>query len=260
MILPALTSVTFRKLAPEEVVALAAGSGLKGIEWGGDIHVPPGRPEMARRVRALTRSAGLEVSSYGSYYRAGHPETGPFEAVLETALELEAPAIRIWAGRRASAEADPAYRAAVTADVVRVCRLAAAAGRTVAFEYHANTLTDESLSARRLLLEADQSNLRTYWQPPNGLGLGESLQSLKAILPWLSNLHVFYWNPDGKSRRPLAEGTGLWRRYLSVAYAVPGRHYAILEFVMDDAPENFRLDALTLLGWLEELRPPEYQI
>ena len=42
MIYPGLVSVTFRKLSPEEIVQLVVSSGLKGIEWGGDIHLPHG--------------------------------------------------------------------------------------------------------------------------------------------------------------------------------------------------------------------------
>ena len=37
-----LTSVTFRRKTQEEIVALAAQAQLDGIEWGGDVHVPPG--------------------------------------------------------------------------------------------------------------------------------------------------------------------------------------------------------------------------
>ncbi len=39
----------------------------------------------------MTLDAGILIPSYGSYYRVGHEETGPFEAVLETAVALERP-------------------------------------------------------------------------------------------------------------------------------------------------------------------------
>ena len=39
---PGLCSITFRDLAVDDVVALAAEAGLAGIEWGADRHVPPG--------------------------------------------------------------------------------------------------------------------------------------------------------------------------------------------------------------------------
>ncbi len=46
-----LCSVTFRALPPERIVALAAAAGLDVIEWGGDVHVPPGRSDTRRRSR-----------------------------------------------------------------------------------------------------------------------------------------------------------------------------------------------------------------
>src|SRR4051812_32305936 len=69
-----LCSVTLRRLAVPEVLAAAAAAGLECIEWGGDIHVPPGDSALARQVGAATADAGLQVASYGSYFRAG-PET-----------------------------------------------------------------------------------------------------------------------------------------------------------------------------------------
>lgn len=37
-----LTSVTFRRMKPEEILRVAARAGIEGIEWGGDVHVPAG--------------------------------------------------------------------------------------------------------------------------------------------------------------------------------------------------------------------------
>ena len=54
-----------RKESPEAIVAAAAQAGLQGIEWGGDIHVPCGDIENAKRVSALTEAAGLQTLAYG---------------------------------------------------------------------------------------------------------------------------------------------------------------------------------------------------
>ncbi|MET0262082.1 MAG: sugar phosphate isomerase/epimerase, partial [Rariglobus sp.] len=75
MIYPGLVSVTFRKLSPNEVAGLVKKAGLKGIEWGGDIHVPHGDLARAREVRELTLEHGLKTAAYGSYYRAGQSES-----------------------------------------------------------------------------------------------------------------------------------------------------------------------------------------
>jgi 3-dehydroshikimate dehydratase len=86
MLIPGLVSVTFRQLAPREIVQLAAAAGLRGIEWGGDIPA-------ARAVRQLTQDAEIRVLAYGSYFRF-QPGVA-FEPVLETAVALGAPLIRI---------------------------------------------------------------------------------------------------------------------------------------------------------------------
>ena len=38
-----VASVTFRRKSVCEVAELARRAGLDAVEWGGDIHVPPGR-------------------------------------------------------------------------------------------------------------------------------------------------------------------------------------------------------------------------
>ena len=54
-ILPGLVSITFRALAPREIVDLAARARLAGIEWGGDIHVPHGDLQRAGEAGRMTR-------------------------------------------------------------------------------------------------------------------------------------------------------------------------------------------------------------
>ena len=110
MISSGLVSITFRKLSPREIVDLVAKAQLDAIEWGGDVHVPHGDLSAAKDVHKMTNDAGLSLSSYGSYYRVGHDEPVPFGEVLETAVELKAPTIRVWAGKKGSNDADEAYR------------------------------------------------------------------------------------------------------------------------------------------------------
>ncbi|MCK4601119.1 MAG: TIM barrel protein, partial [Phycisphaerae bacterium] len=146
-----LVSITFRKLPPEELVALVAKAGLEGVEWGGDVHVPHGDLRRAREVRKITLDAGLKVASYGSYYRVGHDEPVPFEVVLATAAELAAPTIRLWAGKQGSETADAEYRDRVVQESQRIAELAAQANIVPAYEFHSGTLTDTNASASELL-------------------------------------------------------------------------------------------------------------
>ena len=91
MFLPGLVSITFRQLSVAEIIALVTQAGLAAVEWGGDVHAPHGDEAQAQDISRMGADAGLHVAAYGSYYRVGHPETGPFEAVLASAVALGAP-------------------------------------------------------------------------------------------------------------------------------------------------------------------------
>ncbi len=229
---PGLCSVTLRALPVEAVAGAAAAAGLEAIEWGADVHVPPGDLGAAERAR----DSGLAVASYGSYFRAGDP-LDDFAAALATARALGAPRIRIWAGRVGSAAASAAERRAV-ADGVRAA--AELAGDVeVALEFHGGTLTDEPASAVALLEAAGAA--RAYWQPPQGAPDAVALAGLRDVLPWLAAVHVFSWWPRDE-RRPLAARAALWREALALAGDVD----ALLEFVPGDDPAVLAREAATL--------------
>jgi len=253
MIRPGLVSISFRSLTTAEIIDLCVRAGLDGIEWGGDVHVPHGNAATARAVGQATVAAGLTVAAYGSYYRVGETIDNPsFADVLISAQALGAPLIRVWAGKRGSADASPDYRAQVVTDLRHVAAAAAAAGIVVACEFHGGTLTDTNDSALALYREVNHPNLRAYWQPPVGQSADYCQQGLAALLPRLTNLHVFHWVvQDGKrSREPLAAGATPWAPYLDLARQAPGDRYALLEFVRDDSPDQLLTDAATLRQWL----------
>ncbi|MGN8647411.1 sugar phosphate isomerase/epimerase family protein [Gracilibacillus sp. HCP3S3_G5_1] len=242
-----LCSVTFRDKTPEQIVDLAMEESLDGIEWGGDIHVPPGDYEHAEKVGEVTRSRGLNVSSYGSYYRlADHAGNEyDFTTVLETAKKLRAPAIRVWAGVQGSKEADKHYRKKVVEDAQRIAGLAAEEGITVHLEYHDNTLTDTKESARQLMEEIDHDNLFLYWQPSNGVSVEERLASIDLVKDWLTNVHIFHWH-SFEDRLELMSGEGEWQQYLTAIQQDGRDRYVLMEFVKGDDERQFRKDAQTL--------------
>jgi hypothetical protein len=51
---------------------------------------------------------------------------------------------------------------------------------------------------------------------------------------------------------PLADGAGVWPARLEIVRSTGRDHYALIEFVQDDAPEVFLQDAETLRRWLRE--------
>jgi 3-dehydroshikimate dehydratase len=253
MIDSGLVSVSFRALSPREVVDLVCQAGLSGIEWGGDVHVPHGDIAQAGHVRKLTEDAGLQIPNYGSYYRVGHEESGPFESVLETAVALGADTIRVWAGKIGSDEADADYRRMVIEDTQRIVDLAAAANVTVAYEFHGNTLTDSYASTLQLLTTVDRPSLRTFWQPPKGSDSQKNLDGLETIAPWTQHVHLFSWElaRTGETiRLPLADHSPQWQAYLDRIKALPDDRFALLEFVRNDDPQQFLADAATLTEWL----------
>jgi sugar phosphate isomerase/epimerase len=252
---PGLCSVTFRALPPERVIALAAAAGLQGIEWGADIHVPPGMPE-ARRIGAMTEAAGLEVVSYGSYLRPPEDGADALAPVLETALALGAPLIRVWPGSRnrpSAAYAEPERQAAAE-QIRHFAARAAEAGIAIGLEYHPGTLTDGAASALALLDAAEAPNLHLYWQPRPGLPLAEALAELALLGGRVAHLHVFAWDA-AMARYPLDDAAPYWAAVLR-ALPAPQRwareRFALLEFVADDEPEALRRDARTLCRLLAE--------
>ena len=246
-----LCSISFRKHTADAVVAMAKDAEIDGIEWGGDVHVPPGDPERARSVREMTEAAGLAIPSYGSYYRC-NDTTEPFGDVLDTARELGAPVIRVWAGATGSANATPEDRRDVAERLRRAVLAAAESDITVALEYHGGTLTDTRESAHQLLREVDRPELKLYWQPRTGGSFEDDLPELDAALPVLAHVHVFHWGPGGGGdRRPLLEGTGDWKTYLERILKAEGDRNCILEFIKDDSPEQLREDAAVLKSLMQ---------
>ncbi len=258
-----ICSITFRELGLAELVDLVAKAELDGIEWGGDVHVPHGSPVAAKKALALTRNAGLEVSSYGSYCRVldadGAAEN--FEPVLESALALETDVVRIWAGQKASAEAGGDYRKRVAEQTRRIAAQAAESRVRVAFEFHGMTLTDTNESAIQLLREVDHENLYMFWQPMYWVpDMDYRLAGLEALRGRILNLHVFSWGFDPSSNhiyegiipRPLETGADDWARYLATDLSATLPHYALIEHAMGGSTEQFLEDAKTLKAWLEK--------
>jgi len=238
---PGICSVTLRDRSIDEVASTAAGAGLKGIEWGTDVHVHD--LASAAHARARTAAAGLSVLSLGSYYRAG--TFGDFDAVVALAVELGAPRIRIWAGSTASADADEVSWNAVVEDAQRVAELAADHGLTIGFEYHGGTLTDTPETTVDLLDRVARPNVGTYWQPAPGLTDQQALASLHTVLDRVVGVHCFSWWPFTE-RMPLTERKQLWQVVSDVLRCQDRDVDVMLEFVADDDADNVIRDGAYL--------------
>ena len=243
-----LCSVTFRQLPAEAIVDLAAEGGVEAIEWGADVHVPPGDTATAEKAAARCADAGVACASYGSYLAVGRDpaETGP---VIETAAVLGADNVRVWCPDEGGTVADVA-RALDT-----IAMAAAEHDLTVSLEFHPGTLTETAASTLALLAEVEAPNVFTYWQPDPRLEPFQFLAELARVLEHLSHVHVFHWRADHR-RLPLA-GAEWWSGALRIVRGTAGRwtgpRVAFIEFVPDDDPEQLAGEVATLRTWLSEL-------
>ena len=108
--IPGLVSVTFRCLSPAEICALCERAGLKAVEWGGDVHVPP-EGKNAAEVRRMSADYGLDICSYGSYFRVGnaidefkkcHKAASQFKRDLDYSVIWKSLTINTWERRETS--------------------------------------------------------------------------------------------------------------------------------------------------------------
>ncbi|MDC7235372.1 MAG: TIM barrel protein [Spirochaetales bacterium] len=249
-IIPGLCSISFRQLEAEDIISLCRELGIPAIEWGGDIHAPHGDAARGKQLSRLCRDAGISCPSYGSYYRVGISEAQglPFSDVLSSARALGAETVRVWGGIKNYTEYSPSELDAAVRDLRRIADLASAEGLTVSLEYHENSLTHTPEAVEALDKAVSRQSVRYYWQPPHVLNDQACLNSLVDLGERLTNIHVFQWRltefreQDKRIERlPLEVGIPRWRRFLA---ALEGNrtHYAFLEFVKGDDPQQLRRD------------------
>lgn len=247
MLKTGLVTVTFRKFDVPKICRTAKNAGLELLEWGGDIHVPPMNEDAVALAKSCSAEHDLVIDTYGSYYRCSGSDE-EIEAVVKTAHELGAKNLRVWAGTRGNADTDDDTRRAVTENLIRVCGMAAQYNLTVSPEFHGGTLTDHWEYAVRLAKDVNAENLRLYWQPNQFRDDAYNLTALRAVLPYLSNVHVFTWEGHGKFS--LIAGERMWRQYIDIISADGRDHGMLMEFVCDDTEEQLYRDAEVLHRWL----------
>lgn len=239
----AMTSVTFRSLSVDEVIKTVKNSGLDGIEWGGDVHVPAGNYELAKEVGNKTRAEGLEVVSYGSYYTVGKNENYifEFEKVLQTALALGTKTIRIWNYHKASSLCSSEEFESAVAELKAICNIADKRGVVVAMEFHGSSLNDCATATKRVLQAVRVENLKTYWQPL--FDFEQNIKDIKTLKDYILNVHVYKWVfGEEIERKLLSSANQEWAKYVELI----DDGVFIIEFTKDDDVDNFIKDAKTL--------------
>ena len=246
------------------MIRVACLAGAEGIEWGADVHAPPGGGPTIAALAARSRDAGLEVVSYGSYLGMAPPDgddDAAVDAVLATASALGSPMVRIWTEFGVTPASSHAERRRVTERTAALVDRIADAGLLAALEFHPSTLTETAASATALLDEVRRPDLRTHWQPDPALAPSAALDELARVTPHLAHLHVFAWGSEGiDDRHALAAGEPLWAPALALAdrdgAPLPGPRYALCEYVRGDDPEQFVDDVRVLRRWLDASEIP----
>lgn len=131
-------------------------------------------------------------------------------------------------------------------DAQRICD--EAKDMTVALECHPGGLTDEYHTALAFIKDVDRANLKMMWQPNQHRPLDYNLDAIRALLPYIVGVHVFFWKR--KERLPLSEGEKEWKQYISL---LRGKDIPyMLEFMHDNDINTLNETAKTLLNWLAE--------
>ena len=234
-----LVSVTFRQKTPEEIIELIKKADLHSVEWGGDVHVPNGDIEIAKRVGELTQKAGIEVSSYGSYYNFhsffhDNIKDSSFEGTLASAIALDTKIIRVWAGIKNFEESADEERKLIYDKLKYAVNMADKYGITVATEFHSNTLTNTPEGAEETLYNVP--GLKTYWQPLDDRSLETECEIIKRFGKNIVNAHLSGFQPYASFR----DRIGVYIDYLE---KYTNSHSILIEFVNGEKDEQFFEDA-----------------
>ncbi len=184
-----LASVTFRNKNIEQIVIAAKSAGAECIEWGGDVHVTC--IESARKAKDLCRVAGIEICSYGSYYRIGSFDTNSWVNICKIARELSAKTVRVWLGDKASeCTCDEEY-GILLKDAGIICDIADDYDLIVSAECHRNTYNDTTDSILKFINDLNRENFKTYFQ---SLYIDRNYDSdrIKRTKAFCDKIHISY--------------------------------------------------------------------
>lgn len=261
-----LVSISFRKKSKSELIKASREAGLDYIEWGGDVHVPMGNVKVARSTKRYMHGAGLKSESYGSYfgliYHCDEHFPMPFKKVLKTAKMLGAKTVRVWLGwpfcgckKGCGVFLCEKFFKKNVSITKSLCAQAKKAGLTLSIECHWKTLSDDYHDTLRFLNAVGADNLRLYWQPNHEKGFEYNLEALKALRPYISNVHVFNWDTKGEKESLGTErGRYEWGEYFKVLNDEnSSERICFLEFMPDGELSSLKTEAKILKEIIDEV-------
>lgn len=243
-----LVSISFRELKSKKIIEITKQSGLKAIEWGGDVHVPSGAYDVAKAVRKKTEESQLLMPEYGSYYELGCENSVGIESVVRTAEVLGCNRIRVWASNKnRMAMSEKEYSNAVN-DAKGICKRYPET--TFCLECHNQTLTEDYFSAINYFNDVGCDNLKMIWQPNQHKSYEYNIKALEMLLPYVVGVHVFSW--EGNNMYSLDTHSDRWARYLNIlSCAKEKRINLMLEFMHDGSVNSLPQTAEILNSWIK---------
>ena len=238
MLTPGLVSVSFRSLSFEEIIRIAKEAGLKGIEWGSDVHAPYTDTKRLDAIREAGEKAGIACCSYGTYFRLGVTPMEELGGYIAAAKRLGTDILRLWCGDKSTALYTEEEKAALFAACQEAAQIAGKENVILCMECHPNTFTEELCGALELMETVASPNFRMYWQPNQHRTEEEKNEYARMIAPYAMHLHVYNWCKTDAF--PLREGIAKWKRYLE---NFAGDRMLLLEFMPHHLPEELNAEA-----------------
>lgn len=205
-----LASIAFRHLSVEQIIEAAKNAGLTYIEWGSDVHAPKDDLENLDRVAKLTREAGLEISSYGTYFKTSSNAPEEILDYITAAKRLGTNILRVWC----FTTADPVEKERRYEVCRRVAEIAEENGVVICAECHSDTMTDNAESSLELMQKVNSPAFGMYWQAHEYFTAEENLEFIKAVVPYVTNVHVY--NGQGQEMLMLKQAEDAWEQYVKV--------------------------------------------
>ena len=184
------TSTSFRQIKSiEQIVKIAVSSGAECIEWGGDIHIKD--IASAKYAKKLCDEAGINICSYGSYYRVGSKNRDEWKNIWQIAHTLGAGSVRVWLGNKDSEITDEKEYVSLLEDTKEICSVAEEYGLIVCPECHDNTFNNNTDAFLKIHKDAGCDNFRTYFQS-RYKRKEYDLDRIERTMPYIQTVHISY--------------------------------------------------------------------
>ncbi len=223
----AVFTVGLPEYTPEEALATLRELGYDGVEWRVTDQSPAsgGTPgfwagnrctwpfssfvEDAPRITALTREAGLEMPSVGTYVTCENPEA--VEQAMRGAAKLGVPQLRINVPKYDGSESYLRLRDRAVAQYREVADLARQHGVRALVEIHHGSLTSSASAAARFLQSFDPRCVGAIHDAGNMVheGYEQYRLGLEVLGPYLAHVHLKNASWQASGTRP--DGSTEWR-------------------------------------------------